>query len=90
MFVIFFRDEMKINFENFCKRAAALDKKEPTIPTRLIESHKKARPYRTKGSLIPSTNKIETINLTDALSKVRYPAAPAKNWQRYNDTGMGF
>lgn len=79
---------MKITFESYWKRAAALNKKEPDLPTRFIKSHQKDRKKRI---LLPSTNKIEIykINLTNALSKVRSSAASAKSWQSYNDTRVG-
>ena len=82
---------MKITFESYWKRAAALNTKEPEPPKKFIKSHQKAQPTQTKGTLLPSKNKIERykINPTNALPKVRYPAAPAKNWQSYNDTRVG-
>ena len=90
---IYYRD-MKITLESYCKRAAALFKKEPDIPKlrNTLNINQKAE-LRIKQNplLVVLFDYFEDsqIRLTNALSKVRYPAAPVKSWQSYNDTRMG-
>ena len=90
---IYYRD-MKITLESYCKRAAALYKKEPDIPKlrNTLNINQKAQlKIKQNPSLAVLFDYFEdrNIRLTNALSKVRYPAAPVKSWQSYNDTRMG-
>ena len=102
LFVFLHRD-MTITLESYCKRAAALRKKEPNIPKRFNYTHDS---YNRKAiELVPvvviigkiATNLINfsirdicSINITHAISKVQwYSADSVKSWQSYNDTRMG-
>ena len=86
---------MKITLESYCKRAAALYKKEPDIPKlrNTLNINQKAELKIEQNPLLAvlfDYFEDSNIRLTNALSKVqRYPAAPVKSWQGYNDTGMG-
>ena len=102
-FVCFLHRDMTITLESYCKRAAALRKKEPNIPKRFNYTHDS---YNRKAiELVPvvriigkiATNLINfsirdicSINITHAISKVQwYSADSVKSWQSYNDTRMG-
>ena len=90
---IYYRD-MKITLESYCKRAAALYKKEPDIPKlrNTLNINQKAELKIKQNPLLAvlfDYFEDSNIRLTNALSKVRYPAAPVKSWQSYNDTRMG-
>ena len=85
---------MKITLESYCKRAAALYKKEPDIPKlrNTLNINQKAELKIEQNPLLAvlfDYFEDSNIRLTNALSKVRYPAAPVKSWQSYNDTRMG-
>ena len=92
---IYYRD-MKITLESYCKRAAALYKKEPDIPKlgNTLNINQKAELKIKQNPLLAvlfDYFEDRNIRLTNALSKVRSSTAATlvKSWQGYNDTRVG-
>ena len=90
MYVILDRD-MKIVSETHRKRAAALSRNELDPLKKFVQTQQKAPINIIKETTLNSALEYTAfkITFTNALAKVRYPAAAAKIWQNYHDSRVG-